>query len=507
MLRPIRFAMLAAGMCLASVQFAVAEDLIVGMQEVRPLFDPAIETGNTGIPLSNAIFDTLIRRDFQADGKGTGGELVPALAESWRRVDDHTLEVKLRAGSTFHNGDPLTSKDVKFTFDRILDPKSQYGRSQFQYENIARVETPDDLTVRIVTKKPDPTIEMMLTFPASSIVPKDYFEKVGFDAFGQKPIGAGPYRFVQSIDDDRVILEDFPQYWQGKPPADKLVFREIPDLSARITALANGEVGIINNVTPDQIPAIETLGCCDVRSVMANSQVLNYRTSNPVMADKRFRQGLNLAIDRELLSKALWNGKAEVLHSHQYAEWGDLYNAERPKFAYDPERARELIAQSGYKGEEIDFITSPVYYTNGLAAAEAIVSMWQKIGVNAKVQVNENFYEISNDDPGIEVRNLSDWADLPDPNVTIMWSWTTTALWDGNEAFQELGRKAATTLDKKERFSLYQKVLDNFEDQAPGTVLYRVPDFYGVRHDIKWQPYTNYVMDFRPGNFAVGAGQ
>ncbi|TJV23079.1 MAG: hypothetical protein E5Y16_29460, partial [Mesorhizobium sp.] len=69
------------------------------------------------------------------------------------------------------------------------------------------------------------------------------------------------------------------------------------------------------------------------------------------------------------------------------------------------------------------------------------------------------------------------------------------------------GRKAATTLDKKERFSLYQKVLDNFEDQAPGTVLYRVPDFYGVRHDIKWQPYTNYVMDFRPGNFAVGAGQ
>ncbi|MDK1494775.1 ABC transporter substrate-binding protein [Sinorhizobium sp. 7-81] len=507
MIRLIRSAVLAAGVCLSAVQIAAAQDLVIGMQEVRPRFDPAIETGNTGIPLSNAVFETLIRRDYQSDGKGTGAKLVPALAESWHRVDDLTLELKLRSGLTFHNGDPLTSKDVKFTFDRILDPKSQYARSQFQYENIARVEAPDDLTVRVVTKKPDPTIELMLTFPASSIVPKDYYEKVGFEAFGQKPVGAGPYRFVQSVDDDHVTLEAFPVFWGGKPPAEKLVFREIPDLSARITALANGEVEIINNVTPDQIPAVDNLDCCEVRSVMANSHLLNYRTSNPLMADKRFRQGLNLAIDRELLSKALWNDKAEVLHSHQYAEWGDLYNADRPTFPYNPDRARKLIEESGYKGEEIQFTTSPVYYTNGLAAAEAIVSMWQKVGVNAKVEVNESWYEKSNDDPGIEVRNISDWGDLPDPNVTIMWSWTITALWDGNKAFQDLGHKAATTLDRKERFGLYQQMLDMFEDEAPGTVLYRVPDFYGVRRDTKWQPYTNYVMDFRPGSFVFGEGK
>lgn len=506
MFRPICLALLFSGVSLADVRPVSADDLVIGVQDLRPGLDPAIELSNAGFPLSNAIFETLIRRDFAENGQGTSASLKPGLAEAWRRIDDRTVELTLRAGLTFHNGEELASDDVAFTFMRILDPDSNYGSARFQLGNIESVEAVDPLTVRVVTKTPDPLIEQLLAYPGSAIVPKDYFEEVGFDVFGQNPIGAGPYRFVEMSNDDRVDLAAFVDYWEGTPPATTLVFREIPEVSARITALANGEVGIINSLPPDQVSAIERLTCCDLRSVLVNSHVLNYRTDNPAMADRRFRQGLNLAIDRDLLVEALWNGQAEVPRSHQYEEWANLYNAERPRLQFDPTRARNLIAASGYDGQTVEFVTHPVYYTNGLAAAEAIVSMWQDVGVNAEVQVNENWYAASNENVEIEVRNLSDWLIVPDPHASILWSWTVTGLWKDNAEFQALGEQARATLDVQERYEIYQGMLDLFEEEAPGTVLYRAREFYGVRSDLTWLPYSVYMMDFRPGNLAFAGG-
>lgn len=485
-----------------SLQAADRHTLTVGVQSLRNTLDPAMALANAGFPLTNNSFDTLIRRDFGANEAGTSAKLVPGLATSWRRIDDLTLEVTLREGVTFHNGAAPTSADVKFTFERLLDPEAKYTRARFQLGNIDRVETPDDLTVRFVTKKPDPILEKMLAYPGSSIVPKDYFEQVGFDGFGRKPVGAGPYRVLEFVDNDRVVMEAFADYWDGAPPASRLTFREIPEVSARITALANGEVDIINSIPPDQLAAIERLNCCEVRDVLVNSHVLNYRTGHPAMADKRFRQGLNLAIDRELLTKALWDGRAMVTHSHQYEEWDELFNPARPKFAYDPAKAKALIEASDYAGQKLEFITHPVYYTNGLAAAQAIVEMWRKVGVNAEVRVDENWSSVSQKDSSIEVRNLSDWLIVPDPNATILWSWSITALWDGNEDFVRLGEDAATTLDPKVRFAKYQKMLDMFEDEAPGTVLYRAREFYGVRSQLKWRPFSVYMMDFRASNLS-----
>ena len=490
---------------IAMPMLAAAEDdarpsLTVGVQDVRTGLNPGIETGNTGFPVTNALFDTLVRRDFMSNGEGTGTGFLPGLAESWEREDDRTLVLTLREGLTFHNGEPLTSEDVKFTLDRVLDPDSQYVRVRSQLGSIARVEAPEPLTVRIITEEPDPVLVHVLAYPGSAIVPKDYYEEVGFDGFAQRPVGSGPYRLVTFSPDERLALEAFDDYWAGRPPASTLTFREIPEVSARITALANGEVDIISTLPPDQVAAVERLDCCDVRSVFVNSHVINYNTDNPVMADPAFRRALNLAIDRELLVEALWNGEAAVPHSHQYLEWGELYNPERLQLQYDPEVARQLIEGTGYAGEEVTFITHPAYYTNGLAATEAVVEMWRDVGVNAQVMVHENWYNESNNNPDIEVRNLSDWAILADPHATILWSWTITALWEGNDAYQALGEQAAATLDVDERFALYQQMLDMFEEEAPGTVLYRVKEFYGVRRDIDWHPYTVYMMDFRADN-------
>jgi peptide/nickel transport system substrate-binding protein len=489
---------------LAVAQARGDKSLVVGVQDLRDTLDPAINLANAGFPLSNNLFDTLIRRDYAGNAEGTGAAFLPGLAESWKRLDETTLELTLRPGVVFHTGEPLSSQDVVFTFERILDPASKYAAARAQLGNIARVEALDERTVRVVTKRPDPVLIKMLAYPGAAIVSKRYFQQVGFDAFQSRPAGTGPYKLASFRPDDRVVLEAFDRHWAGAPPASRLTFRLIPEVAARITALANGEVDLINSVPPDQLAAIERLGCCEVRSVPVNSHVLNYRTAHPALRDKRLRQALNLAIDRDLLVKSLWLGQAEVLNGHQYAEWDNLYDPQRPKYAFDAERARKLIAESGYKGEPIILVTSPVYYTNGLASAEAVVAMWRKVGVNAQVKVDENWFATSAKDSSIAVRNVSDWLIVADPNATILWSWTITALWDGNAAFKALGEQASTTLDDGVRLQKYRQMLDMLEDEAPGTVLYRAREFYGVRKGIAWRPFTLYMMDFRAANLRFG---
>ena len=485
---------------------AVSASNMATAQEARPVrvavqaaptsLDPAMSLGNSAFYLTHNTFDTLVKRNYLANADYTGKEFVPGLAESWERTDDLTLVLKLREGVTFQNGEAFTADDVKFTFDRILEAESPYVGARGHLASIESVNVIDDFTVSVVTKNSDAALIDLLAYPGTSIVPKDYYQEVGFETFGQKPIGTGPYQVVSYVADEGINFNANASYWDGVPPASGLVISIVPEVSARITALANGEIDIAGSIPPDQIPTVDAMDGISVKSVHVNSQILNYNTYLPFM-NKPFRQALNLAIDRELLSQALWLGQAKVLPSHQYEEWGPLFNKDRPGFSYDPDKARELIAASGYAGEEVVFHSHPVYYTNGLAAAEAVTEMWRNVGVNARVQVNERWSVIAQDDPKYGVRNVSDWTILSDPAATIGWTWTIAGIWKDKEAFIELRDKARAALDPQVRRDLYQQMLDIFEEEAPGTVLYRVKEAYGVSDKLAWHPFTNYIMDFR----------
>ena len=188
-------------------------------------------------------------------------------------------------------------------------------------------------------------------------------------------------------------------------------------------------------------------------------------------------------------------GRPEGLH-------GQLYNPDRPRFAYDPDKAKKLLKESGYQGQELIFTTHPVYYTNGLAAAQAVTEMWRRIGARIKLKVDENWYANSLKDESIAIRNISDWLVIADPHVTILWSWAVSSQWTGNDRFKELGQKAMSTLETGKRLEIYQQMLDMFEEEAPGTVLYRAQEFYGVKKNLDWQPYM-YFMEFRPGHIKI----
>lgn len=476
--------------------------LVVGVNGLPGGMDPPAELSNVGTRVTYNVYDTLIRRDFLDNNK-----LVPALAASWQRQGDTVMELSLRQGVTFHNGDPLTAEDVKYTFDRITKPGSKLSEAQGYFSTFKSVDVINPGTVRIETKLPDPLIEQRLASWASWIVPKAYIERVGDEEFAKNGIGTGPYKIVKLAPKDRLILERFDGYWEAKPPVKQLTFQVIPENATRATALINGEVSIITNIPPDQVKTLQGAPNVEIRDIpLANVHVIYYNTRHPALKNEKLRQALNLGIDRKLLIDTIWNGKAIQMRSHQFEEYGPLYNPNRPYTPYDPVRAKQLVAEAGYDGTPITYRTQGDYYTNGLQAAEAIVAMWQAIGVKAEVkQVGSGDKVVPAE---VMVANWSNSSRLADPDGSLWVAWgksssTQKNYWTpADSEFNRLGEAARATLDQRTRYDAYQKMLDIWEKEAPGTVLYVPIENYGVSKDVNWSPYPFYYTDFRAYNLS-----
>jgi peptide/nickel transport system substrate-binding protein len=492
-----------AGGAQTAAKPAQKDNLIVAIAGEPKTLNPTDELGNVGVRLLYVIFDTLIRRDFF-----DGNKLVPSLATSWKRLDDLTLELKLRDNVLFHDGSKMTSEDVKFTFNRILS-QDQGGEARGYFLVIDKVDAPDPLTVTIKTKAPDPLLEQRLASYGSWIIPKAALEKVGNDKFIQAPVGTGPYKVNEWKRDSQLVLDVHDKYWDAAPAAKRITFRLIPETATRISALLSGEVDIITNVPPDQVETIEGNNGTYVKAIpLSNIHVLRYDTRFPAMADKRIRQAMNLAIDRESMVKNLWRGKATVPKGFQFeGEFG--FNPDRKAPEYNPDKAKALLKDAGYNGGDLTFRTSVAYYSNGRPAAEAIVDMWKKVGLNAKIEVLEQAAITEMTNAGTQViTNWSATSTLGDPDGYLWRNWgpeNTTqqkGYWKPEE-FNKLGQEARSILDQTKRAANYQRMIDIFEDDAPGTVLYVPLESYGFKKGIEWTPYPIYYFDPRAYNLKV----
>jgi peptide/nickel transport system substrate-binding protein len=327
------------------------------------------------------------------------------------------------------------------------------------------------------------------------------------DAFGQQPAGTGPYRVVEFRPDDALILEAHDAYWGGLPPAARIEFRVMPEPAARIAALVSGEVDLVNDVPPDQVATLATEEGVEVRGIPVGAmRILYYNTRHPVLADRRFRQGLNAAIDRELIIASLWNGQAVLPRGFQFPDFGNLYNADRPAPMFDPERARRLIQESGYDGQPVSLWFPVDTFTLDEAVTQAVVEMWREVGIDARPQsmTLAEHWENPDQKPAIHTSNGNEFAD-PE-SWWLRWGDESTVgrlFWTPDEPrFYELGHQARTTLDQQTRYAAYQQMLDIWEEEAPGTVLHIPTENYGVRREIGWQPYGFYYLDFRPDNLS-----
>lgn len=547
-------AVLAVVMIPFSITVAVAAErpnLVIAVNKLPRGLEPAVRTGNVDVRATYSIFDTLIRRDFLASREGNASELKPGLATSWKRLSPTTLELELRKGVKFHNGDPFTADDVLFTFskERLRGKKSAIPNGRRYFGNIAKVEKLGDYKVRFVAKKPDLVLEQRLAAYAAWIVSKNSYYK--FKAEGEaaakaelekmkaaetsgakkkkkkapephwmdvaikertwNPIGTGPYKFKEWKSGDYVTLVANDDYFMGKPAAKSVTFKLVPEVSARIAGLVSGEYDIIVEIPPDQVPVLKKYKDLQAKSVVLdNSHVIVFNTKHKVLKDKRVRQALSLAIDRQKLIAALWNGETFTPNGHQLPAFGPTYSKDRVGYKYDPAAAKKLLKEAGYKGETVSYRIIPGYYTNSLEAAQIIQEMWKAVGFKIKLDPVENFKAVRA--KGAAIYPWSNTFRYPDPAGAIYVLWGPKAaiqrkykFWAAPEDFNNAMEKMLGSGDVKERAEIFQKSLDIFEDEMPATLLYNPISTYGIRKGIEFTPYSLYFMDLRPDNLKVSA--
>jgi peptide/nickel transport system substrate-binding protein len=385
---------LAALGSLASVQgaaFAAAPvgQIVYGVHiSLAPTwFDPAETSGIiTPYMLLYALHDAMV--------KPMPGELMAAgLAQSWSVAEDGlSYDFVLRKGVSFHNGEPVTAEDVKFSFERYRG--AAHGLLK---ERVAGVDTPDPQHIRFRLKDPWPDF---LTFYAEAsgagwIVPKKYVEKVGDDGFKKAPVGAGPYKFVSFNPGVELVLEAFDQYWRKPPSVKRLVLRVIPDEATRLAALKRGEVDIAYSIRAELAEELVRTPGLTLKPTVIQAPFWLYFADQfdpkSPWHDQRVRQATGLAIDYKTINQALTLGHSLITGSIIPENFEFYWKPPAP--VYDPEKARQLIAEAGYpNGFDAGFYTCDVSYGN---LGEAVLNNLAAVGIRAKLRPLERaaFYK------------------------------------------------------------------------------------------------------------------
>jgi peptide/nickel transport system substrate-binding protein len=358
---------------------ADASELVIARAVSVNAMDPGF-LRESAVVVDN-IFDTLVLRDAEM-------KLAPGLAESWTAVDDTTWEFKLRHGVSFHNGEPFNAAAVKFTIDRVLDPEAKSPTISY-IRTVAGVDVVDDYTVRIRTTAPDPLLPTRFSRYPTYIVPPGYVGEVGPEEFARHPVGTGPYKFVEFVPDDHVTLEANPDYWRGKPSIDTVVWRPIPEGTARVTALLTGEVQLVEGVPAELADLVRQSGEADLVQVKNGGLTIYYglKSAEPPLDNAKVREALSVAIDRQTIVDSLLHGLATP--SGTMAGPYDFGYLAVPAPAYDPEKAKALLAEAGYPdGFEIK-VQAPSRYISSDQVAQAIAQQWGEIGVKADLEIPE----------------------------------------------------------------------------------------------------------------------
>ena len=354
----------------------------VHVQLTPTWFDPAETPGvATAFMVYYALHDALVK---PLPGKA----LAPSLAESWSTSADGTsYEFVLRKGAKFHNGDPVTAEDVKFSFERY---KGVAGKTL--KERVAAVEILDVQRVRFRLKQPWPDFMTFFGTPATGagwIVPKKYIEKVGDDGFKKAPVGAGPYRFVSFNPGVELVLEAFEPYWRKAPSVKRLVFLSIPDDATRLASLKRGETDVaysIRGVLAEELRRSPGLTLKPTHIPFAVWYVfLDQWDPKSPWADKRVRVAANLAIDRQAINQAETLGFSKITGSVIPQDFEFFWRA--PAYPYDPQRAKRLLAEAGYpNGFDGGEISADLVYAS---FAEATVNSLRAVGIRARLRPME----------------------------------------------------------------------------------------------------------------------
>ncbi len=386
--------------------------LVIGIENNPTQLDPRLSQDAVSSQVQRFIFNSLLARD-------QAGRFVLELARSWERPTPLVHRLELRRGVRFHNGASLTSSDVRYTFDSIRDPALASPQAA-TLDALARIETPTPHTVVFHLKEPSASFAESLTV---GILPEDAGKERG--RFAQKPIGTGPFAFVEFAPDERITLKAFKEHFGGKPAFDLLVFKILPEETIRVLELESGGVDFIqNSFSPDLLPRLANNKRLKVRKRLGtNFSYIGFNLSDPILSKRKVRRAIAHAIDRRPLIRFILKGLAReadsLLPPDHWAHQKGL-----PRYAHRPELARKLLDEAGFPdpdgpGPRPRFTL--VYKTsqNELRRRIATVLAHQlaRVGVEMKIRSYEwgtFFGDIRNGN--FQLYSLT-WVGISDPDI------------------------------------------------------------------------------------------
>ncbi|WP_108660320.1 ABC transporter substrate-binding protein [Acuticoccus kandeliae] len=488
---------LAATLAAAAPALAGPEDntLTIALGEELPSFDGYISTSRDGVVMTRHLFDTLIYRNPETF------EYEPLLAAEWRRVSDRTYEFKLRDGVVFHDGSPLTAEDVAFTLNHFSDPAAG-ARSQASVSWIEGVEALDDLTVRITSKEPFPAA---LEFVAGSlpIYPSDAFEAMGADAFGQTPIGTGPYKLANAAD-GTYTLEANADYFtgggKGTPSIGTIIVRSIPDDATRIAELLGGGIDWTWNVPADQIEQIN--GFPGLTAELGNTMRIAMiamdaagRTGENPFQDERVRKAVNHAIDREAIVESLVGGDGAVINVPCYPMQFGCDESAAVVYEYDPEKAKALLAEAGYA----DGFTVDMSAYRDRARSEAVQAYLAAVGINVNLEMLQARASFSAWREGQVPLWYGDWGSfsIADSSASI-GNFFNASTNDGarDEEVIALLEKANSTVDEDERKAAFADAIRIISEKAYWVPMHTIVMGYAYKDNLDFTPHVDELPRF-----------
>jgi peptide/nickel transport system substrate-binding protein len=314
-------------------------DTLVMLIESSPTnLDPRVGIDGQSERIDELLFDALLTRDEHFN-------VQPGLAEHWEITDPLTYVFHLRRGVTFHNGQALTSRDVKWTFDSLLQGKIRSTKTSTYSRFVDRIDTPDELTVVFHLKEPFAALLWNLSEGAIGIVPYG-----SLDEMTRSPIGTGPFKFVSAETDKEVILQRNDNYWATVPHLHRVRFAIVPDATTQALELRKGSADLTINspMPPDMIATLEGYSSIVVqRGAGTRLAYLAFNLRDPVLKDVRIRQAIAYAIDRKPMIEYLWRNEVRPARSI-LPEQSWAYNGDVPRYDYDPGKARQLLDDAGH---------------------------------------------------------------------------------------------------------------------------------------------------------------
>ncbi len=489
----------AVGLAALPAQAQKAQDTLrILFRDAVPNIDPYFNAQRTGLILGHQAWDMLVHRDPATF------EIKPSLATAWKLVDEKTLEFTIRKGVKFHDGSMLSAEDVAYTINMASNPDSKVATpSNYAWIDKAEVTGPDTVTVRMKRPTPAALEYFALVVP---IHPKAYRERVGLEGFAKAPIGAGPYKIVKLEQAKEVVFERFADYWadspKGKPAIGKLHVRFVPDSATEMTELLSGRADWIWNLNPDQFGDVNKMPT--LQAIRQESMRIGYLSidaagrsapGNP-LTNLKVRQAIWHAIDRQTFAEKLVTGGSRVPPAPCFPSQFGCDAEAAVKYAYDPAKAKALLAEAGFPNGFTIELVSYVQPTQWVAAVQNYLAA---VGITAKITHLQVAAAIAKAWRGENPLYMGSWGSYSINDVSAIMP---VMFGGGNDDYardpevKRLLEEGGSTADPAKRKAAYSAAIKRVTEQAYWLPLPTYVNTYGFVKTLDFKAFPDELPRF-----------